>query len=59
LVLFQCMWQSSQDAGLSTSPDSWLHLNKRLFAAAHESASGTKRTCPLTCRSRRRPSSNW
>jgi len=44
LVLFQCMWQSSEDAGLSTSPDSWLHLNKRLFAAVHESAFGTKRT---------------
>src|SRR5215472_2423261 len=38
LVLFQCMRQSSEDAGLSTSPDSWLHLNKRLFAAVHESA---------------------
>jgi len=27
LVLFLCMWQSSEDAGLSTSPDSWLHLS--------------------------------
>src|SRR5215831_13301424 len=34
LVLFQCMWQSSEDAGLSTSPDSWLHLRPTIPSRA-------------------------